>query len=417
MPKAPRGKRQEAIDGSVSVWGKAANGEGSVYFRSERGIWTATYKLDGKRKVVEAKTRDLVLKRRDLAITKHQPKTGSAFTSKMTVWELGDWWLENVERARVRPSSFGSTSNRLTRDRLGSIADVPVIDLRTEQVISWQAELLKRLAPSTVSDNLTTLKQILRQAVDLDLISRSPADKVRPPSVPDKEKRTVTADEVGRLIGACSKSRYGAAVAILFTTGLRVSEVLGLSWEDIDLDESTARVRRAVTAAKGQGRSLTETKTRGAKGVHRLGPTAVELLRKRQAEQVEEKAVVGTAWKTWVSGNTVVSLVFTAEDGALGSRQKVDQLIRRQAVANGIDATQLGTHVGRRTVISELRNSGVPLDDIAAHVGHANTTTTEGYVQGSGTRRQDTASVAFEKLDPKLRLAASSPILPANELT
>jgi integrase len=82
--------------------------------------------------------------------------------------------------------------------------------------------------------------------------------------------------------------------------------------------------------------------------------------------------------------------------------------IRRQAVANGIDPTQLGTHVGRRTVISELRNSGVPLDDIAAHVGHANTTTTEGYVQGSGTRRQDTASIAFEKLDPKLRLASEA---------
>jgi integrase len=320
MPRAPKGKRRETSDGSVVVSGKAANGEGSVYFRAERGIWTATYKLGGKRKVVEAKTRDLVIKRRALAIAKYQPKEGSAFTPRMSVWELGDWWLENVERARVRASSFGTTANRLTRDRLGSIADVPVVDLRTEQVISWQAELMTRLAPITVSDNLTTLKQILRQAVDLELISRNPADKVRPPAIPDKEKRTVTADEVGRLIGACSKSRYGAAVAILFTTGLRVSEVLGLSWEDVDLDAGTARVRRAVTAAKGQGRSLTETKTRGAKGVHRLGPTAVDLLRKRQAEQLEEKAVVGKAWKTWASGSTAISLVFTAEDGALGSR-------------------------------------------------------------------------------------------------
>jgi integrase len=66
----------------------------------------------------------------------------------------------------------------------------------------------------------------------------------------------------------------------------------------------------------------------------------------------------------------------------------------------GIDTTGLGTHVGRRTVIDTLRNAGVPLDDIAHHVGHANTSTTAGYVQGVGQRPQQTARRAAELLDP-----------------
>ena len=406
MPRAPKGKRATADDGSVSVRGKAGNGEGSVYFREGRGIYVATFTIDGKRKVVEAKTRAAAIERRDLALTKYRPQAGSKLSGKTTVIELADWWIENVYADRVRSSSRGTTENQLSRDRLGFIADVPVTELRAEQVMAWQSGLLKRLAPTTVLGNLTALKQVLRHAVDLELIPRSPADKVKPPKVDEKDKRVLTDDEVGQLIGACAGSRYGAAVAILFTTGLRISEVLGLSWEDIDLDAGTARVRRAVTAAKGEGRSLKPTKTVGAKGVHRLGPTAIDLLRKRQAEQVVERAVAGSAWRTYEHGGAVVSLVFAAEDGSLGLRQKVDALMRRKATALGIDPTHLGTHVGRRTVITELRNSGVPLDDIAAHVGHANTSTTEGYVQGSGTRRQDTASVAFTRLDPILRKAS-----------
>jgi integrase len=405
MSRPPKGKRATAGDGSVNVRGKAGNGEGSVYFREGRGIYVATFMIDGKRKVVEAKTRAAAIERRHLALTKYRPSAGSHVTGKTTVLELAEWWIENVLALRVRSSSRGATANRLTRARLGSIADVPVTDLRPEQVMAWQAELLKRLAPSTVADSLTSLKQVLRHAVDLELIPRSPADKVKPPKVDEKDKRVLTDDEVGQLIGACSTSRYGAAVAILFTTGLRISEVLGLSWEDIDLDAGTARVRRAVTAAKGEGRSLKPTKTVGAKGVHRLGPTAIDLLRKRRAEQAEEKVTAGSAWRIYEHGGAVVSLVFAAEDGSLGLRQKVDALMRRKATALGIDPTHLGTHVGRRTVITELRNWGVPLDDIAAHVGHANTSTTEGYVQGSGTRRQDTASVAFSRLDPLLRKA------------
>jgi integrase len=95
--------------------------------------------------------------------------------------------------------------------------------------------------------------------------------------------------------------------------------------------------------------------------------------------------------------------VFTSEDGHLGSRQKVVELIKRKAESLGIDPAGVATHTGRRTVITELRNSGVPLDDIAAHVGHADTRTTEGYVQSSGTRRQDTADAAFNLLDPLRR--------------
>jgi integrase len=404
MPKAPRGKRQVTSDGTITVRGKAANGEGAPYFRKDRGIWVASYYLDGKRKVVEAKTQALATERRDLATARHRPRDGSTLSDATTVVELVVWWLEYVYRQRVRASSYGAKSNQLSRLRLGVLADVPVVKLTAEQVIRWRTDLLKEMAPSTAAGTLKSLKEVLREAVNIDLITKSPAEKVKAPKVEKKVRRALVGDEAARLINACAGSRYGAAVAILYTTGLRVSEVLGLSWGDIDLDAGTAIVRASVTEGTGIGRILQPTtKNERARGLHRLGPKAVELLRQRQDDQADEIAKAGSAWKRWKVDGDEVQLVFTAEDGSLGSRQKVVELIKRKADVLGIDSEGLATHSGRRTVITTLRNSGVPLDDIAAHVGHADIETTAGYVQSSGTRRQDTADVAFELLDPMRR--------------
>jgi integrase len=404
MPKAPKGKRHVASDGTITVRGKAANGEAAPYFRKGREVWVATYMVDGKRKVVEAKTQALATERRNLATARHLPRNGSTLTSSTTVIELVEWWLEHVYRQRVRASSYRAKQNQLSRLRLAAIADVPVANLTTEQLIRWRTDLLTKLAAATVAGTLKAVKEVLREAVHIDLLLKNPAEKVKPPKVGKVKKRVLVDDEASRLIDACSTSRYGAAVAILYTTGLRVSEVLGLSWDDIDLSAATAKVQRSVTEGKGVGRSLnTTTKNEGAQGTHRLGPKAIELLRKRQFEQADEKIAAGTLWKRWQHDGTEVSLVFTSEDGHLGSRQKVVELIKRKAESLGIDPAGVATHTGRRTVITELRNSGVPLDDIAAHVGHADTRTTEGYVQSSGTRRQDTADAAFNLLDPLRR--------------
>jgi integrase len=299
---------------------------------------------------------------------------------------LAAWWLNTEARQNVRVSSFGAISNRLTSSRLRGLADVPVVELRSEQVMTWKSELLDRLAPSTVADTRATLKQVLDQAVDHGLIARNPVDKVKPPTVEQsKDRRVLTREEVAQLIVACDVSRYAAAVAIMYTTGLRVSEALGLAWEDIDLDKGTAHVRRAVIEAKGHGKLLGPPKTNGAKGVHHLAPGAIERLRVRKAEQDEERERAGPMWKTIVYDKSVVSLVFTAEDGSIGSRQRIDQLVRRKAEMLGIDTVGLGTHVGRRTVIDTLRNAGVPLDDIAHHVGHANTLNDRGLCARHGS--------------------------------
>lgn len=92
------------------------------------------------------------------------------------------------------------------------------------------------------------------------------------------------------------RNSLDAAVAILFTSGLRVSEVLGLAWSDLDLDAGTATVRRASTyTGGGVGQRLDAPKTERTAGIVYLAPVAVGLLRVRQAAQAVDRLAAGSA--------------------------------------------------------------------------------------------------------------------------
>ena len=82
-------------------------------------------------------------------------------------------------------------------------------------------------------------------------------------------------------------------------------------------------------------------------------------------------------------------------------RQHVDGAIRAAAIRAGLDPTGLGTHAGRRPVVTSLfASDSLDLGDVARFVGHSDTSTTRGYVQHEGDRPRQISERAFELLDP-----------------
>lgn len=109
----------------------------------------------------------------------------------------------------------------------------------------------------------STLDKALSQAVSDGLIPRNAAD-VQAPSPAPKEMRPLSEAEARAFLDAARESgdRFEALYVLAITTGLRRGELLGLRWDDADLERGTLlRVGRALVREGGR-HTLGETKTR-----------------------------------------------------------------------------------------------------------------------------------------------------------
>jgi integrase len=106
----------------------------------------------------------------------------------------------------------------------------------------------------------------------------------------------LSAHEARRLLEVASEAgdRLEALYVLALHTGMRRGELLGLKWEDVDLDGSIVRVRRTLTrTGNGKRLALGEPKTKKSRRTVRLTPRAVEALRRHRARQAEEKLKAG----------------------------------------------------------------------------------------------------------------------------
>jgi integrase len=396
-----KGKRATTDDG-VRIFNKNANREGSVY-RQADGRWFATWWVPGEKRPrrVTGKTQQEAIERR----TERREAAGQALGELQTVGRLADWWLHNVHKHAVRPSSWAKAADRVRRIK-ETLGELPVTELDYRIISEWQTAIGRKLAPRTVRHHRQTLAQIIDEAVKMGALPGNPVRTVKPVRVPDSAGVALEADEARALLAATADHRLGAAVALLFLQGWRVSEVLGLAWEDVDLDAGTARLRRASVYIDGRGQQLGPPKTDGARGQHWLMPTVVALLAKRRDDQAAERAAV-PYWETHTYDGDEINLVFTTPTGGLVLRQTISKIVKQAAKTAGIKA-DLGTHAGRRSVVTSLYVDGnEALEDIAQFVGHAKPSTTAGYVRRLGRRPEAVARRAAGLLDRDWRGATA----------
>lgn len=405
MAPRAKGKRTTRGDGEVVVVGKNANGAGSVYRVGDSYKAAYVDPSTGKRRTVSGRTKAEAEDRRAQRLDELARRVDGPVGIDPTVGTFVAWWLANDAAVKVRPATLHTYSKECARITEG-LGTVPLAGLTAEHVRGFLAGLRRQgLAASTVGNVRTRLRQVIAAAVDAEYLTRNPVSSVPAPKATAEERttrRVLTEDETRRLLAALEPDRpLDAVVAMLFTSGVRVSEALGLAWEDLDLDAATATITRSATyTGGGVGTRLDKCKTTATAGVHPLAPTVVALLRGRRRRQAEDRLRAGDLWPTTTYEGRILSPVFTTEAGGLQVRQRVTKAIRSACGRAGIDPTGVGTHSGRRTVITRLTVAGVPLDDVARHVGHTSTDTTARYVHDLGERPRDVARQAHALLDP-----------------
>ncbi len=123
-------------------------------------------------------------------------------------------------------------------------------------------------------------------------------ETVSPPRKIHKEIKPLAPEQARQLLDAAKGHPQEALFVLALATGMRRGELLGLKWQDINLDNSVLQVRRALTRMPtGLGYQETEPKTKTSRRSIVLTLFANEALKEHRTRQLEMKQKAGTAWE------------------------------------------------------------------------------------------------------------------------
>jgi integrase len=123
------------------------------------------------------------------------------------------------------------------------------------------------------------------------------AEVVKPPLPVGKEIRPLSPEQARTLLKEAHGDRLEALYVLAVTTGMRQGELLGLKWEDVDLQARTLRVRRTLSTATGRGFSFSAPKTAKGRRSIKLPATAVSSLSNHRDAQLEERDRLAGLWQ------------------------------------------------------------------------------------------------------------------------
>jgi integrase len=169
---------------------------------------------------------------------------------KLTVAEWVERWKPT--QVHLRPSTRARDASYLDSHILPRFGSRQLAKLEHADVRAWIADLsASGLAPATVAKAHQILAKVLRSGVDDRRLAANPADRVPLPRIEREEVRFLTAAEVHALADAIDQ-RYRALVLLGAYGGLRLGEVFGLRWQNVDLLRRRVRVTEICIEVSGQ---------------------------------------------------------------------------------------------------------------------------------------------------------------------
>ncbi len=369
---------------------KRANGEGTVFRRND-GRWQGQITLPAlglqrtTRKTVYGRTqREVLDKLRDL---QKQPARSPALSAgrAMTVEKYRDLWLDGTKRDEVARGHNTESTLRNYRDIWDRHIGPELGHLRLDQLNppilrTWLANKASQhsahgglLSPNTQNRIYAVLRAALNDAVNDDLLTANPLDRVRPPRPGRSAAAPLDPDEVTALLRELQHDRLFPLVLLMVMTGARPGEALGAAWSDIDLDRRRWHISRTLSRVPVQGRpgsttlGFQRTKTPASTATITLPQLAADELRRHRLQQAQSR-LAAAAW-----GDP--DLVFTTGLGTPLEPRNVRRDLAQAARRAGLQRN-VRLHDLRHTAASALLAEGVGITVTSKLLRHTRLATT-----------------------------------------
>lgn len=279
--------------------------------------------------------------------------------SRITLREYTQKWLEGKKPSIALNTYIGYKKN-ITHIN-DNIGDVPLQKLNEMHIETMYVNLNRKFSGTSILYIHRVLSNALKQAVKMRLITVNPCNFVNPP----KKEKFIAAfyepDEVRALLEAFKSSYIYITVLLAVTRGLRRSEILGLTWDDIDFKKKQLSINHNLQWSKDSW-SLEKLKTDSSK---RIIPLSNFLIHELIEQKNRQKKYMEFLWNNYERTN----LVATHDDGRPINPSYLSSLFGRTLEINNLRHVRF--HDLRHTAASIMLKDGVELKVISSILGHA----------------------------------------------
>jgi integrase len=336
-------------------------GTGSVYYNERLKRWVGQDRdANAKRVTVYGKTKSEA--ERKLAAVRGKLARGETIgTNRDKLGPFLELWLEGIKRRRAHKTWIGYRIN-VQHHILPYLGNVPIGRLTVHQVQKMLDALEDGgLSPTSVRYVRSTLRSALSTAERQGIVTRNVAKLVELPDWERPQVQPLTPEDAAKFLAVARGDRLEAVYTVAMALGLRLSETLGLRWEDVDLDARRVRVRVQLLW-KDKAWHLVGLKSAKSRRDLPLPDMAVDVLRAHRVRQVEERLRLGELWQR-------DDLVFLTSHGTPLGQRNVYRYFVQLCKKAGIDHHRF--HDLRHTCAALLRAQGVSLEDVSAILGHS----------------------------------------------
>lgn len=305
-------------------------------------------------------------------------------------------WLA-VERG-LAPNSRAAYRRDLRRYEqfLRAKGIVAVADVDPQRVSAFVTHLQSlrdddgraRLAPASIARSLVAVRSFHRFCLDEGLAASDPTEDLGAPRVPQGIPKALTEAEVEAILGAVADdgplaSRDRAILELLYASGLRISELVGLDLDGLDLDDGMVRV--LGKGSKERVVPVGRTARAALGGYLETGRLTLRAGRPRRAPDTDA--------------------VFLNARGGRLTRQGCWKIVRDTGTRVGL-ADRLSPHVLRHSCATHMLDHGADIRVVQELLGHASISTTQVYTKVSPERLRAVYEAAHPRAAAERRAAA-----------
>ena len=211
---------------------------------------------------------------------------------------FADLWYEDFARRYHKATTLRSDHTAINRWIKPVIGNRKIATLSRMDVQNWINHISdSNLSPKTVRNAYSVLRQIMKYAVDMGVVSDSPCQNIRLPKLEKHEAKYYNKEQVEILLRGLqalpeSSLVYKCAVYLFLFGGLRRGEALGLDWDAVDFDAKSIRICKERVAGR-DGMTEDSPKTSRSTRTIKLPAEIFKYLKRLRLQQKERQLMLG----------------------------------------------------------------------------------------------------------------------------